>query len=191
MVVVVGGAGTVMAAVVMLLFPATGKGTFGPWFPLVEKANHERSSDREGSVVEDPLRRRAPLVPYWKVRRWGIKRGLPVSDFCSGETPTSVVLISLVERERMFGLFLVFTGVFVGLALDRSSMRRRSIMVAGSLFFWPVVNRGKEGGQHCSHRTRGGVLVAPIERKVGRREVVASLFSLGINTPRCVSEQPM
>ncbi|CAI9294892.1 unnamed protein product [Lactuca saligna] len=36
-------------------------------------------------------------------------------------------------------------GVFVGLALDRSSMRRRrrSIMAAGSLFFWPVVNRGE------------------------------------------------
>ena len=84
----------------------------------------------------------------------------------------------------VFGLFLVFTGVFVGLALNRSSMRRRSIMAAGSLFFWPVVNRGKEGGQRCSHRTRGGVLVAPIDRKGGRREAVASLFSPGINTPR-------
>lgn len=49
------------------MFPATGKGTSGPWFPLVEKANHERSSDREASVVKDPLRRRAPPVPYWFV----------------------------------------------------------------------------------------------------------------------------
>jgi len=42
----------------------------------------------------------------------------------------------------VFGLFLVFTGVFVGLELDKSRMRRkrRATMVANSLFFWPVVN---------------------------------------------------